>query len=459
MTLEHYLAWTGLAVIGGGVVACWKYLHGIFTQLQNRVITHTDYYGTAAALVLNELERQSKRSRFSVVNFSSIFMYVRPLRKVACVGFRAFSDSQLFWRGWLPIFASPVNGKNMNIEDLWSAANPRSLRLTYLRGTMDPEDILKKALKRYNDACAAEQGHIQDRYRIVHITGTDGKPSQFSGSSAGSEGASIAGPRIATSDNAIDLRERALGWTMEELGPEIGQRSMTALALSPAAEHLVESVRRWYQSRDWYQEHNLPWRLGCLFYGPPGSGKTATVRALAEELDLPVYAYDLATLYNDELRRNWQSMLGNTPCIALIEDLDAVFKGRENTHGHLTFDCLLNCIDGIERTDGLLLIVTTNREELLDDALGVPNDSGISTRPGRLDRVVRFGPLDFAGRRKLVQRILNEHSQLWDQIVDEGDGDTGAQFQDRCGRLALQLFWEQQEEELSEAVRCLEVCE
>ena len=72
------------------------------------------------------------------------------------------------------------------------------------------------------------------------------------------------------------------------------------------------------------------------------------IRGIAEDIDLPVYVFDLATLFNNELRAYWREMLTNVPCIALIEDIDAIFKGRQNiAGGHLTFDCLLNCLDGI----------------------------------------------------------------------------------------------------------------
>ena len=124
------------------------------------------------------------------------------------------------------------------------------------------------------------------------------------------------------------------------------------------------------------------------------------------------------------------------PCVALFEDIDAVFEGRENkVGGHLTFDCLLNCIDGIERTDGVLLVITTNHLDRLDPALGVPS-AQVSTRPGRIDRVLELHGLDDAGRLHLCKRILPEWPETWEETIRLGTDETGAQFQERCFQLA-----------------------
>jgi SpoVK/Ycf46/Vps4 family AAA+-type ATPase len=147
-------------------------------------------------------------------------------------------------------------------------------------------------------------------------------------------------------------------------------------------------------------------------------------------------------------------MLSKTPCIALVEDIDSIFNGRKNIRNTnnnldlLTFDCFLNCIDGIQNTDGLFLIVTTNKIELLDSALGIPrtnknqNETYISTRPGRIDRAFELKILDKDCRIKIAKRILSDCPEFIDKIIEIGNGDTGAQFQERCTQIALKNFWE-----------------
>jgi len=184
------------------------------------------------------------------------------------------------------------------------------------------------------------------------------------------------------------------------------------------------------------------------------SGKTSLTKAIGQHLDLPIHIFDLTGMSNQEFYYEWSNMLGATPCIALIEDIDTVFSGRENIRNKnnnlnlLTFDCLLNCIDGIQNTDGLFFIVTTNRVNLLDEALGKPrtdkdpNGTNISTRPGRIDRALELKNLDKDCRLKIAKRILSNCPQYIEKLVDDGDGDSGAQFQERCTQVALKHFWE-----------------
>ena len=150
-------------------------------------------------------------------------------------------------------------------------------------------------------------------------------------------------------------------------------------------------------------------------------------------------------LHNQELQESWSRMLSEVPCMAVIEDIDSVFHGRENVVSKekqaLTFDCLLNCLDGIQRANGLFVAVTTNHIERIDEALASP-DGEISSRPGRIDRTLYIGNLDEECRLKIARKILHDRIDLQERLVYEGDGDTAAQFQERCSRVALEMLWQ-----------------
>ena len=192
---------------------------------------------------------------------------------------------------------------------------------------------------------------------------------------------------------------------------------------------------------------------GSKRFGPPGTGKSCFVRAVAQDLNMPIHQFDLATFFNDELKNSWQLMRSNSPCIALIEDVDGVFDGRKpkTKQIKLTFDAFLNVLDGVDQASGLLVFVTTNHVVSLDPALGgVTSDGTMSTRPGRVDCSVEFGNPTQDGRLHIANRILKDwQHEIW-PMVERGDGWSGAQFERACIDLAQELYWSDQESDLTD---------
>lgn len=220
------------------------------------------------------------------------------------------------------------------------------------------------------------------------------------------------------------------------------------ISMSQETANMIEDLRRWQASKDWYSDRGITWKKGVLLYGPPGTGKTSLVRAIAQELYMDVVSFDLASMSNVDFKESWENETVNNDSkygkIVLIEDIDSIFVGRENKknkeHG-LSFDFFINTIDGITKSDGVLLIITTNNIDAIDAAIGRPDKDGNSTRPGRIDTCVYMGPLDEEGRRKIAQRILSDTPEVIEQFVIEGEGTTGAMFQEKCRAYALEQFW------------------
>jgi hypothetical protein len=424
----------GGAAATGAVTMFWGYIRNIWSQIISYVIVTCENKGLVEEAISSYLWNHFKSSAYGTKTFMGFLMFVRPTSRVQAVGMEIVGRTpKLFWDGWKPIWATrrEIYGKN---QIALSNCDCRGgTGLTFIRGTFNYDKLVCAALTAYNQTRSSQCG---TRYAIRHIFGTDNKPQRI----ISSEGILQTGQ----SNNAITptevIQHRILQWKLSQLGSNkinhgdaVGQ-----LALDSESKKLINDIEIWKNNENWYKERKIPWKVGLLLYGPPGSGKTSIIRAVSEDFDLPIYTFHLSTLYDDELQSEWQKMQTQIPCVALIEDVDTIFHGRENiAGGHLTFDCLLNCLDGVERTDGILLAVTTNCLEHLDPALGVPDKNNNSTRPGRLDKLIKMGPLDKDGRMRLCRKILADSPNLWEEVVSAGDGELGAQFQNRCIQMAL----------------------
>lgn len=406
---------TIMTAIIGGVVAFWSHIQATLKWLKSLIFVTSEIEWGMKRPLLAYLWRNFWATRMGQRTFNGTEMYVKPKGRYALVAFETFGESMLFMHGLRPLFvSSPKRTQNDN--------DPK-LRLSYLRGTFDMDQLLRAAEYQHNK----ENEKTAERRRYV-VRKYFGK----SGDDKAPIGREQFNPR----------HVRPLSWKREELGIPIEIAPFDALFYSPEIEEFVNHIRRWSISREWYAEHNIPWRLGALLYGLPGTGKTSFARAAAQELDMPVDVLDLVTLGNEELVIAWSMALEHSPAMVLIEDIDRVFNEDQNIKGGtlnkpgLTLDCLLNCISGAEPSDGLLVIVTANDLNKLDKALA---------RPGRLDQMLEFTQLSIRARQKLARRILSEHPDRVDQVAEEGEGETGAQFTRRCTDLALKLHWENSE--------------
>ena len=209
--------------------------------------------------------------------------------------------------------------------------------------------------------------------------------------------------------------------------------------LSKDTSELLSETAKWYDKREWFQERMIPWRRGILLYGPGGTGKSTLAVILARRLMIPIYRFHLNTLSDKEFLDRMSSTV-SSPCVVLFEDFDRVFKGRDSVkNNYLSFDTVINAMSGVKTVEGVIFVITTNDITSIDPSIGVQVEgTQMSSRPGRIDRILYMGEMPTEQRHLLIDKILGDWTDLAEQAKLSTEGFTIVQTQEFCVQLALE---------------------
>ncbi|KAJ1832735.1 hypothetical protein LPJ63_003305 [Coemansia sp. RSA 2711] len=154
---------------------------------------------------------------------------------------------------------------------------------------------------------------------------------------------------------------------------------------------------------------------GILLYGPSGCGKTAMAQAMIGESKcnvINIRGSELFSKYLGEtearLRRLFEAARAAAPCIVFMDEVDSIAAKREwaavESGGPAlrVLSTLLNEMDGVHETHGVVVIGCTNQLDKIDDAIA---------RPGRFDQLVEI-PLPTASNRLGILQTLAQKSPL-----------------------------------------------
>lgn len=220
-------------------------------------------------------------------------------------------------------------------------------------------------------------------------------------------------------------------------------RLLGSVILRPGEkEHLVQDVEKFRGSWRRYRQLGVPYHRGYLLHGPPGTGKTSLVSALADRFGMGVYLVNL-NLFND---RSLAIAINDVPSnsVILFEDIDCMHgsKARQDKEDPpsngggkppesrddaldrlgVTLSGLLNVLDGFTSPENVLFVMTTNRMEALDKAL---------LRPGRIDYRLYMGEATEGQRVELYRRFFPLASEAEARACVEANPSAGtmAEFQ------------------------------
>lgn len=421
-------------IAAGAAISMWRQVVGFAKQASNYVVGRCEMQWSVAGIVIGYLCSQPRTGRFRAIHLGEDKMYSIGQGRTEHVVYEQLNQSTFFtlYR-WRPVLVTRTK----------RSQEPDMVQMMWIRGTINIRKLVADAARWTNNR-EHESGRGQ-RFRVVRCSGMGGMGVRMMGGEGRPSGEPM---RTGDNDMFRSLRNgmfSPISHSLDDLGVDAasGKAAFEVYSFDGEVMAAVEEARAWHKSGQWYRERGIPWTLGWLLTGPPGTGKSSAARAVAQDLDLPVFVFDLGSMSNGEFVRCWRDATTSAPCMVVFEDIDSVFDGRKNSLGDqgggLTFDCLLNCLSGVEHSDGVFTVFTTNHPELIDPAIAqMSQDGTVTTRPGRVDRIIALGPMSKACRMRHANRLLCSLLPAWEvsKLVDDTEGMTAAQFADRCTTLA-----------------------
>lgn len=177
------------------------------------------------------------------------------------------------------------------------------------------------------------------------------------------------------------------------------------------SDTVVDEIEKFWEREGLFRESKLAYKRGIILYGPPGSGKTCTIKIIIENL---INRKGIVIKFNGPSNLEGgmsvlRTIQPKTPVIVLMEDIDALLNRYSESD-------VINIIDGVTGIDKVVFLATTNYPERLG--------SRIMNRPSRFDKRFFIGMPNAEGRELYLKSIGKEKISAKEMArwVEDTDG-------------------------------------
>jgi hypothetical protein len=194
---------------------------------------------------------------------------------------------------------------------------------------------------------------------------------------------------------------------------KLPKRKMDTIYL-PKKEKIYNDLKKFFGLEEEYKKLGIPWKRNYLLEGPPGTGKSSLIFALASSFDLDIHIINLGPKVDDSV---FMSAIAALPSktILLLEDIDSLFverKANDSNKSLVSFSGILNVLDGMARKNGLIIFLTTNFKENLDKAL---------IRPSRVDFQMNFKNCEKEQIKQMYLKFFPEKETKFEKFYNKID--------------------------------------
>jgi transitional endoplasmic reticulum ATPase len=219
---------------------------------------------------------------------------------------------------------------------------------------------------------------------------------------------------------------------------------------------LDDAIQQLREAAEWplnypevFKEAGIEPPKGILLFGPPGTGKTLLAKAVATESEsnfISIKGPEVMSKWVGEsekaIREIFRKARQASPCIIFMDEIDSITPRRGGAHDsnvtERVVSQLLTEMDGLTKVSNIVIIMATNRPDIIDPAI---------LRPGRTDRYIAIDLPNQEARKEIFEihtqtMPLAEDVKIED-LAKETEGYTGADIASICkeaGMMAVRKF-------------------